>query len=253
MTLVLGWVCFWLIHAWIWLIYARRSLLRLIYARPCNWLVIPWPQLGYSSISILCHTLLYLYLLYLLCCPIISIVSAFFSHCNSMPCELCLPGKTYNALTKNLFHWGRHLFVIWSISKLPWYMQLQFLFSSFVFYKCVWESHVIHKQMWFPHEWKLYKYVWELSFHRKKSNVSVIFSLYGRTNLVWKHDCWLFNSFVSLPFSVCIHSIQTFWRKVGLFWLSGICSTSLVHVGPEKGCLWLCICDGGTRSLECPF
>ena len=41
------------------LIYARRSLLQLIYARPCNWLVIPWPQLGYSSISILCHALLY--------------------------------------------------------------------------------------------------------------------------------------------------------------------------------------------------
>ena len=31
--------------------------LQLIYARPCNWLVIPWPQLGYSSISILCYTL----------------------------------------------------------------------------------------------------------------------------------------------------------------------------------------------------
>ena len=212
------------IHAWIWLIYARRSLLRLIYAQPCNWLVIPWPQLGYSSISILCHTLLYLYLLYLLCCPIISIVSAFFSHCNSMPCELCLPGKTYNALTKNLFHWGRHLFVIWSISKLPWYMQLRFLFSSFVFFKCVWESHGIHKQMWFPHEWKLYKYVWESSFHRKQSNVSVIFSLYGENKSVLK--TWLLdNSFVSLPFTVNIHSIQIFWRKVGLFWLSGICST----------------------------
>ena len=31
--------------------------LQLIYARPCNWLVIPWPQLGYSSISILRYTL----------------------------------------------------------------------------------------------------------------------------------------------------------------------------------------------------
>ena len=65
---------------------------------------------------------------------------------------------------------------------------------------------------------------WESSFHRKQSNVSVIFSLYGENKSVLK--TWLLaNSFVSLPFTVSIHSIQTFWRKVGQFWLSGICST----------------------------
>ena len=40
------------------LINARRSLPQLIYAWPCNWLVIPWPQLGYSSKSILGHPVL---------------------------------------------------------------------------------------------------------------------------------------------------------------------------------------------------
>ena len=141
------------------LIYARRSLLQLIYARPCNWLVIPWPQLGYSSISILCRTLydtimpehaLNVQVRAEQQCPKISIIHVFslrYFYNVSLPyiAIIFFPRKTFfrcsdkeSISLRPPFLWTK----TYHLSKLPWYMQCPSLFVICEqSYKCVWGNH----------------------------------------------------------------------------------------------------------------
>ena len=140
-----GWV-YWRFLADVGLICARRSPLRLIYARPCNWLVIP--QLGYTSISILCNTLLNYYLLCSCGAQLYQLFKTSSRYIVTIPGEVFLPGPTilwqriYSTWTK-AFLWTKtyHLYPNYRDT-----CNFSFCLSFVHMNQCVWESSFIERK-----------------------------------------------------------------------------------------------------------